>query len=362
MVGILTAKPDPNLYDAQKKVADQKLEVMETLQETTNLVNDAATKLTEDSGISQETLDQFKVVQEKLKKLAAAAEKMTPDRIELDRQAIEKSMKELLQSYTEQMNAKTLEAAQEVYDKAKARVDSTKSDKTLSPDVKKKYVVLMEKAKQNLESVKGLVAASSSVKGVEGFQDVSGAKYKVGPKYHGIFNYDPIGSNTDTLAIEMQHVDALSSYSTRQSGLSTVAHTIITCFIIISVILGGIVASNQFIGYNYWPIRLYYFIYGAVFFPIVLLYGVVFPPEWRCSFLPIFEYEEDNLSTNFFLRSMKQLVGYIPPPKDREDEDEDDKKKIMIWRMILRVLCALSTGVFGYGIYFMKVNVLDAKK
>lgn len=57
------------------------------------------------------------------------------------------------------------------------------------------------------------------------------------------------------------------------------------------VIVAGIVSSNAclpnelYSAYN----RVYYFIYGAILFPITLpMYGVMYPPEWYSTFCPIY--------------------------------------------------------------------------
>jgi len=346
MVGILPAKPDPALYEAQKKVTDQKAQAIEDLKKTTTMVEDASTKVTEKSGVPEDILQRFKTVQEKVLKLNGASPKMAPDAIEKERQAIVDSMSDVLKGYTSHMNAKQIQAAQDLYNKAAARVKSGESD---TPDVKQQYKDLLDKAKENLDSVNA--AANSTT---EGFED-SSAKLL---RDNAIFGYNPIGSNTDTIAIELQNADSLSRYSNRQSGLSTVALTFIYLFLIISILLGAIVSTNHFIGYNYWPVRMYYFVYGAVFFPFSLLYGLIAAPEWTASFLPILEYKKDTDEEPNFMTRLKGLIGFTLLPKV-EDRTEDDTKSIQIWRTVLRVLCGLSTCVLGYGVYFMKVNVLD---
>jgi len=249
------------------------------------------------------------------------------------------------------MNEKQIQAAQELYDKAKTRA----SDIQLTPDLTEKYGKLLQKAKENLDSVK---AAAKG--GQEGFED-SPAQTLVKKELTsgGIFGYNPVGENTDTITIEMKHADQLSKYSERQNGFSGITKTMILTFMIISICLGSIVSTNCFIGYNWWPINMYYFIYGAVFFPIVVLYGAVYTPDWTVTFLPLLQYKSEH-EPNIFKKMIKNLIGYTLLPKV-EDRDESVQVTIDIWKMILRILCALSTGVFAYGIYFMKVTVIDLR-
>jgi hypothetical protein len=53
-------------------------------------------------------------------------------------------------------------------------------------------------------------------------------------------------------------------------------------------IFGGIILSNVYINETFFPIRVYYFLYGTAFFPASLLYGIVNPPEWNATIFPWF--------------------------------------------------------------------------
>ena len=52
-------------------------------------------------------------------------------------------------------------------------------------------------------------------------------------------------------------------------------------------ILGGIILSNKYAGDHFWGIKLFYFIYGAAFFPITLIYGAIKPPFWVSTIIPL---------------------------------------------------------------------------
>jgi len=61
--------------------------------------------------------------------------------------------------------------------------------------------------------------------------------------------------------------------------------TIIIC--IIGAILGGIISANTHANEPFWAIKIYYFFYGAILFPISLGFGAYSPPEWKSGFIPI---------------------------------------------------------------------------
>jgi hypothetical protein len=61
--------------------------------------------------------------------------------------------------------------------------------------------------------------------------------------------------------------------------------TIIMC--IIGAILGGIISANTHANEPFWAIKIYYFFYGAILFPISLGFGAYSPPEWKSGFIPL---------------------------------------------------------------------------
>jgi len=57
------------------------------------------------------------------------------------------------------------------------------------------------------------------------------------------------------------------------------------------VLMAGIVSSNACLPYELYSAynRAYYFIYGAILFPITLpMYGILYPPEWYSTFCPLY--------------------------------------------------------------------------
>jgi hypothetical protein len=63
------------------------------------------------------------------------------------------------------------------------------------------------------------------------------------------------------------------------------------CLLIVScttgALLGGIIVSNAYAADYFWGIKLYYFIFGAAFFPISVAYGAFKPPLWLATIAPL---------------------------------------------------------------------------
>ena len=57
------------------------------------------------------------------------------------------------------------------------------------------------------------------------------------------------------------------------------------------VLVAGIISSNACLPYELYSAynRAFYFIYGAILFPITLpMYGIIYPPEWYSTFCPLY--------------------------------------------------------------------------
>jgi hypothetical protein len=361
-VGILPKLPDPSLYEAQKKVADQKVEVMDNLSKTIKQVEDSSLYFTEKSDLPGTLLQRYKTLESKTATLKKSSVKMNPDKIESERQIIENELNIILSHYKKIFYEKEIKTAKEIYDKANVHI----SNNSRSPEEKKQYENLAEKAKALMDQVNKKINLETVS---EGFQDISGGvQEEVQEEIPGfskasrkIFGYDPLETNTGALAIELKNLENINNMAKKESTLSNIFRIIVVCFTIISLLLGAIVSTNTHIRYDYFPIRLFYFIYGAVFFPIVVLYGAIFPPEWICTFVPLINYKEDAYGEgNIFTKMFKNIIGYrLATPA--EERTTDEQNEINLWKMILRVLCALSSGVFLYGAYYMKRNVIDKK-
>lgn len=56
----------------------------------------------------------------------------------------------------------------------------------------------------------------------------------------------------------------------------------------VGFVLGGIIMSNAYAADHFWAIKVFYFIYGAAFFPLSVVYGVIKSPYWVAGLIPIF--------------------------------------------------------------------------
>jgi hypothetical protein len=85
---------------------------------------------------------------------------------------------------------------------------------------------------------------------------------------------------------------------------------------------------------------LFYAMFGALLFPLPVLYGVINPPMWRAPLIPLFK--KDANSSDFISYPGINLFTYIAPtPQD-----------LPIGRNVLRTMCVIVSGLMGLTLYF----------
>ena len=98
-----------------------------------------------------------------------------------------------------------------------------------------------------------------------------------------------------------------------------------------------IIITNTMINED-WKYKLYYALWGAIFYPIVLLYGIYSPPQWHALLIPLFEISSTSPSYIRYLHSFtynppgKAVIGLI-----------DKKLTLRIFTGLVIILCIIST-------------------
>jgi len=160
--------------------------------------------------------------------------------------------------------------------------------------------------------------------------------------------------NTEIDTLNGRKLDILKQYNAKKeistkSIISDIYTEIKTHLIFITTVigmtLGCIVASHWLITADL-PIErnsfyfLFYAIFGALLFPIPVLYGVVNPPMWRAPLIPLFIRNES--SPAWVNIPGISLFSYIPPtPND-----------LYVGKEVLRIMCIIVSGFIGVSMYF----------
>ena len=182
-----------------------------------------------------------------------------------------------------QRQAAAVTAMQDAITTIQKRAAAVKADTTTSPQLLKQYLDLQQTAQDALTALKAAPAKSSGSSGSGG----SGTETTPAPV---IPDASSLLSQLDDLDTAKDAEENKSFNWTRLGKKVTAVMmfygTIIS--IAIGAVLGAIIMSNVYASDAFWGIKLYYFVYGAVFFPLSLMYGAAKPPYWVSGIIPLY--------------------------------------------------------------------------
>lgn len=188
--------------------------------------------------------------------------------------------------------------------------------KGISPDLLKPYLDLQLKTRGQITDLINLQirqkqAALADLSGaIEPFQDASQPID------------DPIATLEHLNAATQAAIDNdTSSEGTFKRILSKAGIAIYYILLVICLWLGGTATTNTFYKESI-PVKLWYFIYGAILFQITIpLYGIIFTPKWHALIIPLF----DNTTKGI----IQDLFGYNvhagPASSEEVKEVEEDE-------------------------------------
>jgi hypothetical protein len=131
--------------------------------------------------------------------------------------------------------------------------------------------------------------------------------------------------------------DTLTEIKNNIIGITTIFGMFFGCIVAShwSLINGTVPSSMLYV--------LYYGFYGALLFPPVVLYGLLFPPMWRAPLIPLFKKDEN--SPVWLQFPGINLFTYVQPTVD----------DLPVGKGILRVMCGAVVALIGASIY-LKTN------
>lgn len=129
--------------------------------------------------------------------------------------------------------------------------------------------------------------------------------------------------------------------------ITEIKNNIIAITTIFGMFFGSIVASHWCLINGTVPSSIFYVLfygfYGALLFPPVVLYGLLFPPMWRAPLIPLFK--KDEISPSWMQFPGINLFTYVQPTVD----------DLPVGKGILRVMCGAVVALIGTSIY-LKIN------
>ena len=210
---------------------------------------------------------------------AAMNSNMTSAQLAAKSTDISAKLKGVTEQQERQRQADLIKALTTARDTILARVTAVRADRTTSADLLASFNNLLDRANAS-------VKAAEAKK--EGFQ--------VAPPASPPAPAAPVIASPDEL------INILDDLNTRKDAeenktfnwerfwkkmLRIFMFSLMIFSCTTGAILGGIIMSNAYAADYFWAIKLYYFIFGAAFFPISLAYGAFKPPLWLAKIAPL---------------------------------------------------------------------------
>jgi hypothetical protein len=294
-LGLSSSTPDPTAFINQKEVTDQLTQARASVSSTLGGISfaiDAAKSL----GVSPASLSSLESLQKRASALADSST-LTPAQIEAERVAVEQDLatvKAEQEGLIRQTELRDVQAAASNIVAERRLVDA---DSSLPAELKASIKALDESAKAAESAVQRAVSAKQAIP-----SDVETAASLT-------FSLQNLKNEREDI------VNKTSTWATRfmKRGIYWTVFGFMILTLVVSALLGGSVLSNAYINESFWGIRLYYFVYGVLGFPLSLLYGAIRPPVWQSTLLPWHLEQNPNAVVGIEERStMSKLFSYHP--------------------------------------------------
>ena len=286
--------PNPAAYTDATSVGAQQKAALVGLQASV-AASSLALSVAKTAGVSSTTLDNLQAMTTKGSTLMSQASTMTPAQLEAARANYDLEMTNAHFTAVQEQYTTLLNGIKAVVITIKTRVIQVRAESGLSKELVSKYEALLTDAEAAQEK---LTASPPTLSGVTALTaDTTSGSSGSGPPPYAIPSVPDASDLQDRLdnldnqeAAEMNGKFSTKRFYRQISNLaSKYLYTPLHYFIIASsMLLGGIVMSNNFVvaEQNYTQGRIFYFIYGALLFPLAVLWGCIKPPFWVAGLFP----------------------------------------------------------------------------
>jgi hypothetical protein len=335
-LGLTASVPDPTELLKQREVSSQLEEVRGSVNSTLGTVGfaiEAARVL----GVPPSAVSNLEGLQKRAEELSQATN-LTPAQMEAKRAEIEQGLATARAEQEALTRAAELSRAEEVAAAVAAERKRVEGDATLPRTLADSLKQLDERCQAALKAVLEAVAAkknpADSVETASALQSALDALV------------------SERLAVENK--ENSGGVRAIEESIKWGAGGLMIFFIVGAALLGGIVLSNTHYEEVFWGIRLYYFIYGTLFFPLSLLYGVWKPPVWQSTLIPWTVRTEVDAATSserlfsYHIYTEPERVAEIAPGLKRGDILERGRSMLRWFSLAGLVLTGVAGGVLGY--------------
>lgn len=288
-LGITEAPPDPNLLKNQKEVADQLATVKKDVEGTLGAI-DLAAKAGTLLGVSETYMDSLKGLRTKATDLLNQTS-LPPDQLNTKREELDKELAKIQKQQEESIDQQRLEEAKVARDRIAERLREVEADGTTSKPLLRKYQDLDTSAREYYDAMKQTIEkAAAAAKAQpqaakEGFQTG-------GPPAPATANFVVTPAdlleqlNQLNIQKEAEEDKTFDPQRATNRFLRSFRRSVTAVAVFLLALVGGAIVSNAFAAESFIGIRAFYFVYGALAFPLSLLYGCVRAPPIHAYIFP----------------------------------------------------------------------------
>jgi len=319
--------PNPAAYSDASAVASQTTSAVSGLAATNSSIGMAVSGL-KMMGVPAATLAPVEDLQQQSSTLLAGAANMSPSAIAAQNASLQARLIAANNTAISAQFTKVINDMQAIQTAITARVTQVVADNDYSKEVKTSFNTLKDDVAAAMKTLTD-GQADFVRQNLNASQGTDGSGSSTLPTFAGI---------PETTSIEefQLRLDTLNSQADGEKGAYNpsvwwknwmtwfkiyVWPSVVVCIVVFSMILGGSIMSNMYLEVEKEWIgnRLFYFVYGAIAFPISLMVGCVKPPYWVAWFPAYARSKPATVPTQvggafgFSLNAMTQAASSIAP-------------------------------------------------
>lgn len=373
-LGLTAMKPDPAALVNQQQVNAQLGGIKLGINDTLGSI-DLAMKGADILGVSPEYKDKLAAIKTQGATLASATN-LSPVELEKKRAELDKTFSAVQAEQEASIDERQIKEATDAVEAIEKRTKEVEDDSTTSKGLLEKYRDLRTRSKEMLETVKTNIQKAKEAKAKlkaeaeakalaeatlkkEGFQSAAAttpaaAATPAASTTTSFFALTPKDALRELELLDLEkQAEEDKEFNIRRAAARTAAAwrtALVTAAIVIGGIVGGIITANAYIGERFWALKLYYFIYGAVFFPASLLYALIRPPFWQATFIPFYQRQGPTTAS-----IAEWLFSYEPINQDSFIRRiSGSRTRLRILAGLVLAGCGTLAGVYRLDQYLVK--------
>jgi len=282
---------DPTAYTNQVTLTAQTTAAITALKSTATLISTFATAITIIPGGDPVFVQKIKDLDAKAKTAIANTAGKAPAQIAKDTAELTSGLSSLqIQQAAAPVQKTEIQKTQDALDTITTRISELQR-KNVAPNLIQPYIDLQTKTQGHISDLIALDIQKQQVQQTEQVQQEEQANTtEAFTSWRSAPSLDPIADLASLDATTRNAINSdTSTFGTFKKILSYGATSIYYILLVLCLWIGGTATSNAF-NKKSLPVKLWYFIYGALLFQITIpIYGIFFTPSWHAWLIPFID-------------------------------------------------------------------------